>query len=52
MPATVGVTFAAKVWHRSLAPLVAPSAFVMAMMRTGNGDDTVIRDLEMAIEVC
>jgi ureidoglycolate lyase len=51
MHPTTGVTFAATVWHRSLAPLDAPSAFVMAMMRTGNGDDTVVRDLEMAIGV-
>jgi ureidoglycolate lyase len=51
MSPTLGVTFAAKVWHRSLAPLVAPSAFVMAMMRTGDGNDTVIRTLDVAIEI-
>ena len=51
MPPTVGVTFTARVWHRSLAPLKAPSAFVMAMLRTGDADDTVIRDLETAIEI-
>lgn len=49
VPPTVGVTFNAKVWHRSLAPLTAPSAFIMAMMRTGRNDDTVIVDLEAPI---
>ncbi len=43
--AMAGVTFHARVWHRSLAPLAAPSAFVMAMRRTGRGDDTVFHDL-------
>ncbi len=43
--ARAGVTFHAGVWHRSLAPLVAPSAFVMAMRRTGRDDDTVFHDL-------
>lgn len=49
VPAMLGVTFNAKVWHRSLAPLVAPSAFVMAMMRTGRNDDTVFEDLGSAL---
>lgn len=51
VPRTSGVTFHARVWHRSLAPLAAPSAFVMAMMRTGRDDDTVFLDLDVAIEV-
>lgn len=51
MPGTLGVTFNAKVWHRSLAPLKAPSAFVMAMMRTGENNDTVFCDLETPINI-
>jgi ureidoglycolate lyase len=46
VPGTIGVTFNAKVWHRSLAPLKAPSAFVMAMLRTGREDDTIIYALD------
>ena len=46
VPSTCGITFSAGVWHRSLAPLVAPSAFVMAMMRTGADNDTVFHDME------
>jgi ureidoglycolate lyase len=51
VPATSGITFHAKVWHRSLAPLSAPSAFIMAMMRTGRDNDTVFHDLVTVIEV-
>ena len=51
VPGTLGVTFHAKVWHRSLAPRTAPSAFVMAMMRTGRDDDTIFCDLDTLIEI-
>ena len=51
VPSTQGVTFHAKAWHRSLAPLSAPSAFVMAMMRTGRNDDNVFHDLDTVITV-
>jgi ureidoglycolate lyase len=51
VPGTMGVTFHARIWHRSLAPLTAPSAFVMAMMRTGRDDDTVFHDLSSPVTV-
>lgn len=51
VPATNGVTFRRGVWHRSLAPLTAPSAFTMSMARTGRGDDTVIAALDRPVEV-
>lgn len=51
VPETVGVTFAAGVWHRSLAPLAPDTAYIMAMMRTGRDDDTEFRDLAAALHV-
>lgn len=51
VPETVGVTFAAGVWHRSLAPLAPETAYIMAMMRTGRDDDTEFRDLPAPLHV-
>ena len=51
LPATMGVTFRRGVWHRSLAPLAAPSVFAMAMARTGRGDDSLVAKLDPPVEV-
>lgn len=51
VPDSVGVTFAAGVWHRSLAPLAPDTAYIMAMMRTGRDDDTEFRDLSAPLVV-
>lgn len=51
VPDTVGVTFAAGVWHRSLAPLAPDTAYIMAMMRTGRDDDTEFRDLPAPLHI-
>jgi ureidoglycolate lyase len=51
VPDTVGVTFAAGIWHRSLAPLAPDTAYIMAMMRTGRDDDTEFCDLPAPFRV-
>jgi ureidoglycolate lyase len=49
VPEHLGVNYLAKIWHHSLLPLRDLSAFVMAMRRTGNNDDTVFHQLEAVI---
>jgi ureidoglycolate lyase len=55
VPGHLGVNYAAGVWHHSLLPLqglsvFGPSVFVMAMMRTGNNDDTVFHPFAATVE--
>lgn len=46
VPGDSGVSYRAGAWHHSLLPLHGPSMFAMAMMRTGNNDDTEFCALE------